>query len=120
MWTMFIYLMVSFPLLLECQLYFPDDNGGFMQMTPENSEYLPSFQPNSPSIKNLTALRGTSEYEKRVDAIISSGILKLAVAIEKTLLQTTSGNYENIVTAPVSIAGVLMILILSPKYDKLF
>lgn len=81
-------------------------------MPSENSEYLSAFQPNSASVENLTALRGTLEYEKRVDNIISSGILKLAVAIEKTLLETSSNNYENIVIAPVSIAGILIILIL--------
>lgn len=103
---MFIYLLVSFP-ILQCQLYFPDGNGGYMQMPSENSEPSSAFPSNFPAVENLTALRGTLEYEKRVDSIISSGILKLALAIETTLIKSSSNSYENIVIAPVSIAGNL-------------
>lgn len=72
-------------------------------MPSANSDYSPNF----PAVENLTALRGTLEYEKRVDNIISSGILKLALAVETTLIKSSATNYENVVIAPISIAGNL-------------
>ncbi|RZC34043.1 serpin B12 [Asbolus verrucosus] len=95
--------------VLYCQLYFPDDNtGGYVQM-----QNLGQSAPAAPSINNLTILRDTSAYEQYVDKIISAGILKLTLAVEKAMIATSgTNNYDSIVYAPVSIAAALALVLL--------
>lgn len=52
---------------------------------------------------NLTEIRGTTLYERYVAQIISGGITKLTLAINKVLLQSRSSTKDNIVFAPMSI-----------------
>lgn len=52
-------------------------------------------------------LRGTSVYEKYVDNIISKGISKLTLAVDRATIKDNEriGGRDNIVFSPVSIAG---------------
>lgn len=80
----------------NAQVYFPEEVEASPQM--QNSPFIPSNI-------NLTEIRGTTLYEKYVERIISGGITKLTLAINKVLLQNKSGSRNNIVFAPMSIAG---------------
>lgn len=93
-----LFIAVSLAIPQREMVYFPDDRGGLMD--GENTVKLP------PNV-NLTEMRGTTVYEKFVDKIIASGIAKLTLAISKALNQQTQGqsNSDNVVFAPVSIAG---------------
>ncbi|KAJ8982103.1 hypothetical protein NQ317_010961 [Molorchus minor] len=82
-------------------LFYPDEDGGLTSM--DNSVRIP------PHV-NLTEIRGTSLYEKFVDRIISGGVTKLTLAIN-TILNSRRGS-DNIVFAPVSIAGALALVLL--------
>lgn len=64
--------------------------------------------PLVPSNINLTEIRGTTLYDKYVEKIITAGITKLTLAVNKVLLQSKSSSSHNIVFAPMSIAGKLV------------
>ncbi|XP_044254319.1 serine protease inhibitor 28Dc [Tribolium madens] len=106
MWPKKIIIISTLLPFLNGQLYFPDEKtGGYVQMQKEGQSeaILPT---------NLTELRGTTLYEQFVDKIVSSGILKLTVAMEKALIASSPNNYESIVFAPVNIAGALALVLL--------
>lgn len=105
MWPSKIIVISTIIPFLNGQLYFPDEkSGGFVQMNKEG-------QSNPIFSTNLTQLRGTTIYEQFIDKIISSGILKLTLAMEKALITTSPNNYESVVFAPVNIAGIVIYLI---------
>lgn len=57
----------------------------------------------------LAELRGTTVYEKFVDNIISGGITKLTLAVDRASLKNSGRIHnENIVFSPVSIAGTVL------------
>lgn len=84
-------------------VYFPDEQGGLM-----DGDNVVNLPPNL----NLTEMRGTTLYETFVDKIIASGIAKLTLAVNKALNQQIGNSRDNVVFAPVSIAGALALILL--------
>lgn len=62
------------------------------------------------SVSNITKLlelkRGTESYEHLVDSVISRGILKLTLALDRATLTNSGQSSDNIVFSPISVAGV--------------
>ncbi|VEN63153.1 unnamed protein product [Callosobruchus maculatus] len=84
-----------------------------------NSQYIhfPTDQENEAfsSTADLAALRGTPEYGMQIEQIISTGNTKLALAVNKALLQQASRENDNIVFAPVSVTVALALVLLGAK-----
>lgn len=101
MWLrMFLILTTTFHLnCAQDSVYFPQEI--------EDSQHIESG-PLVPANINLTEIRGTNVYEKYVERVITGGITKLTLAVNKVLLQGTSTGSHNIVFAPISIAGKKM------------
>lgn len=85
-----VIISILLSILLECiaanQIYFPDYD----------------------SQNNATALleqsRNTNEYEPTVDAIISRGVLKFTLSLQKYMAKKSKE--PNVVFAPVNIGGI--------------
>ncbi|XP_018573796.1 serine protease inhibitor 28Dc-like [Anoplophora glabripennis] len=106
MFTKFVIpllVTITYAIAQREMVYFPDEQGGLMD--GDNTVKLPSNV-------NLTEIRGTTLYETFVDKIIASGIAKLTLAVNKALNQQTGSNRDNVVFAPVSIAGALALILL--------
>lgn len=89
--------------ILYAQLYYPDEEtGGLAQHLGQSGATAESIVPAN---INLTELRGTSLYEEYVDKIIATGILKLTLAVEKAIISSSPNSFDNVVFAPVGIAG---------------
>ncbi|CAG9822523.1 unnamed protein product [Phaedon cochleariae] len=129
----FTTILIALTLLpyLDAQLYFPRDDGGFedffsssaqgvplAQGIPPAQDYPPAqalaspFRPAFEIPLNLTALRGTPQYERYVDQIISMGIAKFTLEINRDLLRQRSSEHDNVVFAPMSIASALALVLL--------
>lgn len=78
-------------------VYFPEETPAASSQSENRAEI--------PGNINLTEIRGTTMYEKYVEQLISGGIAKLTLAINKVLLQGRSGSRDNVVFAPMSIGG---------------
>lgn len=78
------------------EFYFPSDTSEALQLGGKNNV-----------TQILTELRGTSEYEKFVDNIISRGVLRLTLAIDRAAASNSKffSDRNNVVYSPVSIAG---------------
>lgn len=78
-----------FPILLAQEIQFPSDD--------------------EDSVSNITKLlelqRGTESYEHLVDSVISRGILKLTLALDRATLSNSGQSSDNIVFSPISVAG---------------
>lgn len=93
------------------QLYFPEESN--------SQNYNPNFQ--SPVFQDgLTELRqrNSTKYELYVDQIISGGIAKLTLAINRAFLDVISKRQENLVFAPVSIGGKTKILQINLEFKS--
>lgn len=79
-------------------------------LTQEIQFPLDSNEDNNAST-NITKLlelkRGTDSYEHLVDSVISRGILKLTLALDRATLQNSGKSTDNIVFSPISVAGIL-------------
>nr|CAH7736634.1 unnamed protein product [Callosobruchus chinensis] len=64
---------------------------------------------------NLAALRGTPEYGMQIEQIISAGNTKLALEVNKAILQQARQANNNIVFAPVSVTVALALVLLGAK-----
>lgn len=102
MFQMFVKVAIMcllFSLQNAQEFYFPTDISEVLQEGGENN-----------ITRILSELRGTNEYEKFVDNIISKGVLRLTLAMDRAAI--TNSRYfsdsENIVYSPVSIAGKLI------------
>lgn len=92
-----VIISILLSILLECiaanQIYFPDYD----------------------SQNNATALleqsRNTNEYEPTVDAIISRGVLKFTLSLQKYMAKKSKE--PNVVFAPVNIGGALALVLLA-------
>lgn len=94
-----IFLTITIVFNVSCaqeMVFFPEEIAA--SSINENREIIPGNI-------NLTEIRGTTMYESYVEKVISSGIAKLTLAINKVLLHGRSGNHHNIVFAPLSIGG---------------
>lgn len=88
--------------LAKCnQFYFPD-----------NMPKAPLLNTSQPIVPDFTAIKGSPEYETVIDSIISEGIAKTTLAINRVILETSRSNYDNIVFAPVSISGKIFIVLI--------
>lgn len=96
MWLRIFFIFTIVFHLNYAQVYFPQEI--------ETSQHIESG-PLVPANINLTEIRGTTVYEQYVEQIITGGITKLTLAINKILLQSKSRDCHNIVFAPMSIAG---------------
>ncbi|KAJ8949612.1 hypothetical protein NQ318_007374 [Aromia moschata] len=77
----------------------------------DNKIYFPDDDMTDIEIRaNLSEIRGTQLYDQHIEQIMSEGISKLTLAINKILLQF--GHKENHVFAPVSIAAALALVLL--------
>ncbi|GJQ77368.1 SRPN6 [Trypoxylus dichotomus] len=104
-----ITIIYSICLEIQPQLIFPDSVSHPGKKT--SSEILNVLQ---------NVQRGTPEYEKRVEEIVTGGISKLAITINNFYL--TQKNLNNIVFSPVSIAGALALILLGSNgktFDEL-
>lgn len=67
------------------------------------------FPSDSEDTANITKLleqkRGTENYEDLVDSVISRGILKLTLALDRATLSNIEQTSDNIVFSPISVAG---------------
>ncbi|CAH0561227.1 unnamed protein product [Brassicogethes aeneus] len=81
------------------------------QMYPQAALASAPLSPMIPT-KNLSTIRGTQEYEQAVDQIISNGILKTTLAINKVIASSAKDHARNIVFAPMSITGALALILL--------
>nr|CAI5857164.1 unnamed protein product [Callosobruchus analis] len=83
-----------------------------------NSQFIhfPTEQENEtfPAGVNWAALRGTPEYGVYIEQIISAGNTKLALAVNKYLLQAGKGN-DCIVFSPLSVTVALALVLLGAK-----
>lgn len=95
---------MMFWILLTLSMVFNLSNtqGGILYF-PEEIAAAPQAGSIVPGNINLTEIRGTTLYESYVEQIISGGIAKLTLAINKVLLQSRSNTRDNIVFAPMSI-----------------
>lgn len=84
--ALFLFL---FPILLAQEIQFPSDE-----------------EESTTNITKLLELkRGTENYEDLVDSVISRGILKLTLALDRATLSTYGQSSDNIVFSPISVAG---------------
>lgn len=117
-------------------VYYPDDNGNVIynnkvyNVQPPFAAPLGSIQaPNRFNEGNSTYVikqiqippRGTPEYQQFVTNAISTGLIKLTMAVNKVIKQQSRNQYNNIVFAPVSMAGMLKLanIIGFPRYTFL-
>lgn len=67
------------------------------------------FPTDSEEVSNITKLleqkRGTENYEHLVDSVISRGILKLTLGLDRATLSNSGQTSDNIVFSPISVAG---------------
>lgn len=99
---MFIFRMLTplffFSTLLAQEIYFPSDDE----------------QSSTSNITKLLELkRGTDSYEYLVDSVISRGILKLTLALDRATLSNSGQSSDNIVFSPISVAGNCLSLYLN-------
>lgn len=107
--TIWIVAFVKSQAPISHKIYFPDsDNGIFFQ----NDDAQPLSAPAVSNIpNNLTDLRGTAQYEEYVEEIISTGLIRLTLAINK-VISSNSDPKENVVFSPVSIGAALSLILL--------
>ncbi|XP_044748515.1 serine protease inhibitor 28Dc isoform X2 [Coccinella septempunctata] len=126
MYRLLALLLVSLVDGSTQMVYYPDDNGNVIynnQAYPVQPPMAPfgSFQaPNRFNEGKSTEVtkqvrippRGTPEYELFVTNAISTGLMKLTVAVNKVITSQSSNQYNNIVFAPVSMAASLALVLL--------
>lgn len=107
-------------------VYYPDDDGNVIYnnkayhvqspLVPFGSFEGPNQfnQGHGASVTKHVQIppRGTPEYEAFVTEAISSGLMKLTVAINKVITNQSRNQYNNIVFAPVSVAASLALVLL--------
>lgn len=94
--TIVIFCCFVLPLFCAQEIHFPNDFDRAANVT-----------------QVLADLRGTNVYENLVDNIISGGVLKLTLAMNRAVLSnsgSSQGN-DNLVYSPVSVAGTCSITI---------
>ncbi|KAK9886887.1 hypothetical protein WA026_019145 [Henosepilachna vigintioctopunctata] len=123
-----LLLIVVITQLHAQQLYYPDEDGNVVYNTKpyqNQNQPLPSMYP-PPSASRLDTYnnsqmspiqgpiptRGTPEYDRYVDRIISTGLVKLTLAMKKVITRQAEDQYNNIVFAPVSMAASLALVLL--------
>lgn len=84
----FLSLFCCFPLFLAQEFQFPSDSEEASNIT-----------------KLLEQKRGTENYEDLVDSVISRGILKLTLGLDRATLSNSGQTSDNIVFSPISVAG---------------
>ncbi|XP_066147313.1 serine protease inhibitor 28Dc [Euwallacea fornicatus] len=104
LFSIFIFLQLSTLMVLanNSTIYFPPSEYDFNPVR----DTAPRIAPN-----DLEVLRGTTIYEKFVDDLISQAVAKLTVEINRLLIVQSEG-VENVLFSPVSIAGVLALVML--------
>ncbi|XP_045480349.1 serine protease inhibitor 28Dc [Harmonia axyridis] len=119
-------LLVSFAHGNKQMVYYPDDDGNVIYnnkayhvqspLVPFGSFEGPNRfnQGHGASVTKHVQIppRGTPEYEAFVTEAISSGLMKLTVAINKVITNQSRNQYNNIVFAPVSVAASLALVLL--------
>ncbi|XP_066261812.1 serine protease inhibitor 28Dc [Euwallacea similis] len=98
----FIHLSTLMVLANSSAIYFPSSEY-------DSNPVLESASRISPN--NLAVLRGTTIYEKFVDDLISQAVAKLTVEINRLLISHAKGD-ENVLFSPISITGVLALVML--------
>lgn len=90
------------------QIYFPDD----VRFTPKRASQAGGFAaPQAPSFSQaFGAISPTPTYEQYVDQLISKGIAKLTLAINKVYQEKSIE--DNVVFAPLNIAAALALVLL--------
>lgn len=85
-------------------IFYPSENKGEAHVTYNDSHSI-EINPS-----DLSAIRGTTVYEKYVDDLIATGISKLTVTLNRML--TTQARGENVVFSPLSISSALALVLL--------
>ncbi|KAL3267200.1 hypothetical protein HHI36_011336 [Cryptolaemus montrouzieri] len=123
---LFSILLVTFAQLSAQKVYYQNENGEVVDS--ENHAYNFKSVPaqSSPvelpingvddkysdSVNTLIPKRGTQAYEKFVNHAISSGLMTFTLAVKKVITNQSRKQYDNIVFAPVSMAGSLALVLL--------
>lgn len=97
-WCLNFYLQMFVPRSLIVLFIFPTFFAQEFQFPTEE-------EPTNNITKLLEEQRGTENYEHLVDSVISRGMLKLTLALDRATLSNSGQSSDNIVFSPISVAG---------------